>query len=143
MNAHVERARARGYILLEAMVTGAIVAVMLMSVINLLGAARDDEVRAARRAIASDLALGRLAQLQGRGYAELSAGTTTTSVSPPGGGQYQVRTVLTAGSDSVAVAAPTGTTVTVQYLEANIEVTFGTPPRGANVQGRIYQARLE
>lgn len=135
--------RARGYILLEAMVTGAIVAVMLMGVVNLLGAARDDEVRAARKAIASDLALGRLAQLQGKGYAALTAGTTTLVVTPEGGGRYDVKTTLTAGSESVSVPAPTGTTVNVRYFQADVDVSFGTPPRGVHVQGRVYEARLE
>jgi hypothetical protein len=141
MSAHVTRARA--YLLIEAAVTGVIVAVMIMGLVNLLGSARDDEIRAARKAVASDIALGHLGQLTARGYERLAAGTTTQTVQPANSGRYEVTTVLTGGSDNVAVAAPTSATVNVRYFDARVEVKFGTPARTVAVQGRIYEARLE
>lgn len=139
-------AAARGYLLLEAMVSGAIVAVGLLGIAVQLGAARDAEVRAERRGVATVLAKAAIDEKRALPFDRLVNGAVSDVVKA-GGGSYARRVDIRSGEDrlSINVVDPFGgadhlTDYGVPFKQIVVDVSFGDRrPVIVRLESRIYQ----
>jgi type II secretory pathway pseudopilin PulG len=131
----------RGYLLIEAVLTGVIVASLLTAVLVQLGGARDEQIIAQRRAVAARLAAGRVQALQATGFDALPVGTTSARVQVARGGTYELVTNVTAGADAFendgfSLSAP------FKDLDTTASFTVQTLTYTERARGRIYQGSL-
>lgn len=133
--------RARGYLLLEAMVSGAIVAVALLGVVVQLGAARDAEVRAERRGVATVLAKAVLDNRRNLPFARLEDGDVTDVVNN-GAGSYTRRVSIRSGEDRLNIVDAFGlaTNYGVPFKQIVVDISFGDRrPVVLRLESRVYQ----
>lgn len=132
--------RARGYLLLEALISGVIVAVGLLGVAVQLGAARDAEVRAERRGIAAVVAKAGIDERRAQPFARLVESDVTDTV-VVGGGSYTRRVSIRRGSDRMAVAVDGLPTVYfMPFSQIVVDVSFGDRrPVVVRLETRVYE----
>lgn len=126
----------RGYILLEAVVGGALMSTVLIGLFGHVGDAQAESTRQARLITAEQLALREVEELRSLPYTALGSSTRTVSMS--GNGSYTVaRTVAAEASEIVK----TSNNVTVRYRTVTVVVSFPdrTGPRDITTQTRIYR----
>lgn len=135
----------RAYLLLEAMVSGAIVAVGLLGIAVQLGAARDAEVRAERRGTATVLAKGALDAKRALPFDRLGDDHDEVDVVTGVGGVYTRRVAIRKGEDrlTVDVADIEGdlhaTNYAAPFKQITVDVSFGDRrPVVVRLESRIY-----
>ena len=136
----------RGYLLLEAMVSGAIVAVGLMGIAVQLGAARDAEVRAERRGVAVALAKAAIDEKRALPFDRLVNGAVSDVVKA-GGGSYTRRVDIRGGEDrlTINIVDPFGgpdhaTNYGVPFKQVVVDISFGDrSPVIVRLESRVYQ----
>lgn len=126
----------RGYILLEAVVGGALMSTVLIGLFGHIGDAQAESTRQARLITAEQLALREIEELRSLPYTVLANSTRTVSM--PSNGSYRVaRTVANEATEIVK----TSNNVTVRYRTVNVVVSFPdrTGVRDITTQTRIYR----
>jgi type II secretory pathway pseudopilin PulG len=136
---------ARAYLLLEAMVSGAIVAVGLLGVAVQLGAARDAEIRAERRGVATVLAKAAIDERRALPFNRLAEGDVVDNVQA-GGGTYTRRVAIRQGEDRLTVDVADidfdihATNYGVRFKQIVVDISFGDRrPVVVRLESRVYE----
>ena len=126
----------RGYILLEAVVGGALMSTVLIGLFGHVGDAQAESTRQARLITAEQLALREVEELRSLPYSGLASSTRTVAMTSNGSFRV-VRTVANEASEIVK----TSNNVTVRYRTVTVEVSFPdrTGVRDITTQTRIYR----
>jgi hypothetical protein len=125
----------RGYILMEAVVGGALMSTVLLSLFSSIGEAQAESTRQARLITAEQLALREVEDLRSLLYDSVGS---STRVEPLQNAKYTVtRTVAPEATEVVR----TSSNVTVQFRTVKVVVSFPdrTGPRDVTTQTRIYR----
>ncbi|HEY1100905.1 MAG TPA: type II secretion system protein [Myxococcota bacterium] len=133
------RRRARGYILLETVVTGVITATAIVGLIGQLSSARIAGIAASREQTASRLAASELEDARARASTIVPGVLRSQSVAV-GNGQYTVRTVAEPEAKD-AIPARGNLLLTPAYVTVRTEVAFtvGERARRVTASTRLYR----
>lgn len=126
----------RGYILLEAVVGGALMSTVLIALFGNIGDAQAESTRQARLITAEQLALREVEELRALPYTVL--GSNTRTVGMPSNGSYTVvRTVAPEATEVVK----TSNNISIRYRTVTVAVSFPdrTGRRDITTQTRIYR----
>lgn len=136
----------RGYILLEALIGAALVATVLGGLLANIGEVSAESTRQAREMTAQQLALRELEELRALPFAAVATGARVAGVTPAGGvrtipagnGAYQMRRIVTPGTETVT----TSSALTLTFRDVEVEVSFPDARVGRRsvfARSRIYQ----
>lgn len=125
---HTTPRRQRGYLLLEVMISGAITAVALATLMGNIAAQRSDSIIASRSHTANQLIIQRIEQAKALGYGTLSTTPPPASdnVGLGNGGTYKRTTVVTCAADAFG-----------NFCDVAIGITFDKTTMSATT--RVYQ----
>jgi type II secretory pathway pseudopilin PulG len=132
----------RGYLLIEVAIGGVMAAVVVGSVLELLGHANDRTAISARQETALSLANQAIEQARSAGIG-LTNGSNVDVPVPTGlNGRYTRTRTVTSGTTTVSSTSPAGAAVDLllDYKDVSVTVTFTTKqgPRTVTLQTRIY-----
>ena len=134
----------RGYILMEALIGGALVGTVLLGLFAHIGDARADSTRQARQMTAEQLALREVEELRALPFASVATNARVAGVSPTGdsrtitagNGRYTIRRRVVDATEQVRTSGP----LTMTYK--NVEVTVSFPDRGAATRSITTRTRI-
>ena len=128
--------RPRGYLLIDVMIGGVLVAIVLATILSVVLHARSRNVYAARDVVATQLVLERLDQVRSQAFGAIAAGTTTeATVAGITSGRYSRTTVITTGNTN-------GGGFTLDFKEIRVTVTYTTQDSGVRTSQattRVYR----
>lgn len=128
--------RARGFLLIDIMVGGAIAAVVIAGMLTLLVSARNKNVVATRDAVATQLVLERIDKERSRPFTSLATGTAVEAVVAGQTGKYRRETTI-GGALTESVGS-----FSLPFRDITVVVTYNTvegPTRRSQASTRYYQ----
>jgi hypothetical protein len=142
MNEGTMRQRPRAYLLLEAAMGGAMVAVIVGSILTSLSQARTMSIITNRDQIANQLVVEKLEEQRALGFTGTAAGVTTEAVVAGVTGKYARETTIADCTETIP--APVGNqacrdiTVKVTYLTSNQAKLGTSTTRSSQAVARVY-----
>jgi hypothetical protein len=127
----------RGYVLYEVMLGGALIALILATLMTQVADSRTKNVIAGRDTIAAMLVQQKMAQQRARGFADVGTGCATETTVAGQQGNYE--RVCTAGG----AVAETINGIAVNYKDLSVTVNYttsqSTTPRSITAVTRVYE----